>query len=132
MASPSAPLPAVNPGPPDADPVAIRACLSQRLVVEFDAAWDVALEQAKASKNLAGVHKLLHQPAGRRAHHHRRRHLHVGSGAVALGRGCTSSPSDEGDWTTELAEGKFGDRAPGARSVMSLVQVGRTDGGLDR
>lgn len=59
MASPSAPLPAVNPGPPDADPVAIRACLSQRLVVEFDAAWDVALEQAKASKNLAGVHKLL-------------------------------------------------------------------------
>ena len=59
MASPSAPLPAVNPGPPDADPVAIRACLSQRLVVEFDAAWDVTLEQAKASKNLAGVHKLL-------------------------------------------------------------------------
>ena len=49
MASPSAPLPAVNPGPPDADPVAIRACLSQRLVVEFDAAWDVALEQENSS-----------------------------------------------------------------------------------
>lgn len=59
MASPSTPLPPANPAPPEADPIALRACLSQRLVVEFDADWDVALEQAKASKDLAGVHKLL-------------------------------------------------------------------------
>ncbi len=58
MASPSARMPA-DPAPPMADPVAIRGCLSPRLVAEFDADWDVALEQAKASKDLAGVHKLL-------------------------------------------------------------------------
>ncbi len=59
MASPSAPLPTANPVPPEADPVAIRACLSPRLVAEFDAEWDIVLEQAKTSKDLAGVHKLL-------------------------------------------------------------------------
>ncbi len=61
MASPSAPMPAANPAPPEADPVAIRACLSPRLVAEFDTDWDIVLEQAKASKDLAGVHKLLHK-----------------------------------------------------------------------
>lgn len=59
MASPAAHVPAGDPAPPRADPVAIRACLSPRLVAEFDAEWDSALEQAKTSKDLAGVHKLL-------------------------------------------------------------------------
>ena len=59
MASPSAPLPAANPAAPEAEPAAIRTCLSPRLVAEFDAEWDIALERAKASKDLAGVHSLL-------------------------------------------------------------------------
>lgn len=41
--------------------MAIRACLSPQLVAEFDAEWDSALEKAKASKDLAGVHSLLHK-----------------------------------------------------------------------
>ncbi len=44
---------------PEADPAAIRACLSPRLVAEFDAEWEKVLERAKASKDLAGMHKLL-------------------------------------------------------------------------
>lgn len=44
---------------PDADPVAIRAYLSSRLVAEFDSEWESVLERAKVSKDLAGVHKLL-------------------------------------------------------------------------
>lgn len=50
-----------EPTPPAADPVAIRACLSPRLVAEFDAEWERTLEQAKASKDLVGVHKLLNK-----------------------------------------------------------------------
>jgi hypothetical protein len=42
-----------------ADSVAIRACLAPRLLAEFGAEWDSALEKAKASKDLAGVHGLL-------------------------------------------------------------------------
>ncbi len=60
MASPAAAdPPARATAAPKADPVAIRACLSPRLVAEFDAEWESVLEQAKASKDLAGVHKLL-------------------------------------------------------------------------
>jgi hypothetical protein len=61
MASLAAPSPGANPAAPAADPVAIRACLPPRLVAEFDAEWDSALETAKASKDLAGVHALLHK-----------------------------------------------------------------------
>lgn len=59
MASPSASSLPADPAPP-ADPIAIRACLPPRLVAKFDADWDVVLEQAKVSKDLAGVHSLLH------------------------------------------------------------------------
>jgi Family of unknown function (DUF6247) len=59
MASPAKHLPAGDPIPPEADPVAIRACLSPRLVAEFDAEWESVLEQAKTSKDLAGVRQLL-------------------------------------------------------------------------
>lgn len=61
MASPATPSPGANPVAPAADPVAIRVCLPPRLVAEFDAEWDSALEKAKASKDLAGVHALLHK-----------------------------------------------------------------------
>ncbi len=61
MTSSAAPIPDADPTPPEADPVAIRACLSPRLVGEFDAEWESVLEKAKASKDLAGVHKLLHK-----------------------------------------------------------------------
>ncbi|MGH3899532.1 MAG: DUF6247 family protein, partial [Pseudonocardiaceae bacterium] len=60
MASPSAPFPAANP-PPEADPAAIRACLTPRVVAEFDAEWEIVLDKAKQTKDLAGVHKLLHK-----------------------------------------------------------------------
>lgn len=46
---------------PAADPVEIRACLPQHLVGEFDAEWDIVLEKAKSSRDLAGVHSLLHK-----------------------------------------------------------------------
>jgi hypothetical protein len=46
---------------PAADPVEIRACLPQLLVGEFDAEWDIVLERAKSSRDLAGVHSLLHK-----------------------------------------------------------------------
>ncbi|MDN5858886.1 MAG: DUF6247 family protein, partial [Pseudonocardia sp.] len=44
---------------PDADPVAIRACLSTELASVFDAEWEHTLEAAKHSKDLAGVRTLL-------------------------------------------------------------------------
>src|SRR6476660_5549932 len=60
MASPAAAdQPTSGTPAPRADPVVIRACLSPRLVAEFDAEWESVLEQAKTSKDLAGVHKLL-------------------------------------------------------------------------
>lgn len=59
MSTSAAPFPSGEPSAPEADPIAIRACLSPRLVAEFDAEWDRVLEQAKASKDLAGVHQLL-------------------------------------------------------------------------
>lgn len=61
MSNPPAPLPAGEPTPPAADPVAIRASLSSRLVGEFDAEWERVLDRAKVSKDLADVHRLLHK-----------------------------------------------------------------------
>lgn len=61
MASPSARTSPADPVPPAADPVAIRACLPARLVTVFDTEWDLVLERAKAAKDLAEVHRLLHK-----------------------------------------------------------------------
>ena len=58
MASP-APHPPVAPAPPDADPVAIRACLPAAVAAVFDAEWEQVLEVTKRSKDLAGVRDLL-------------------------------------------------------------------------
>lgn len=54
-----APVPDPPPGPPPSDPQAIRACLPPALVGEFDREWDLVLERAKQSKDLAEVHELL-------------------------------------------------------------------------
>ncbi|MGH3908730.1 MAG: DUF6247 family protein [Pseudonocardiaceae bacterium] len=59
MASPAASVPNPAPGPPPSDPQAIRAALPPALVAEFDREWDLVLERAKQSKDLAGVHDLL-------------------------------------------------------------------------
>ena len=61
MASPAAPLPDPAPAPPPPDPQAIRACLTPGLAAEFDSEWDIVLERAKQSKDLAGVHDLLNK-----------------------------------------------------------------------
>src|SRR5882757_5002227 len=60
MAS-AAPSPDRGPVAPAADPVEIRACLPPQLVGEFDAEWVIVLEKAKSSRDLAGVHSLLHK-----------------------------------------------------------------------
>jgi hypothetical protein len=59
MASPVEHLTTGDPAPPEADPVAIRGCRSPRLVAEFDAEWERVLDHAKATKDLAGVYRLL-------------------------------------------------------------------------
>lgn len=61
MAAPVANVPDPDPVAPEADPVAIRACLSQAMTVEFDREWEFVLDEAKATKDLAGVHSLLHK-----------------------------------------------------------------------
>ena len=58
MASPAA-LPDPAPVPPPAEPQAIRASLTPVLAAEFDHEWELTLEAAKRSKDLAGVHQLL-------------------------------------------------------------------------
>src|ERR1700755_214453 len=55
----AAPVPDSNPSAPPADPVAIRACLTPAVAAEFDAEWNVVLEEAKASHSLTEVHQLL-------------------------------------------------------------------------
>ncbi|MGH3718614.1 MAG: DUF6247 family protein [Pseudonocardiaceae bacterium] len=45
--------------PPAADPVAIRTCLTPDVAAVFDAEWEFVLEEAKQSKDLAGVRELL-------------------------------------------------------------------------
>jgi hypothetical protein len=59
MAFPAAAVPPDAPVPPPADPVAIRACLTPDVAAEFDAEWDIVLDEAKQSKDLAPVHALL-------------------------------------------------------------------------
>ncbi len=62
VASP-VPQPSVSepaaPRPPAADPVAIRACLTPDVAAVFDAEWEHVLDEAKQSKDLAGVRELL-------------------------------------------------------------------------
>jgi hypothetical protein len=60
MASPAA-FSDSAPVPPPADPQAIRACLTSALAAEFDAEWELVLEHAKQSKDLAEVHDLLNK-----------------------------------------------------------------------
>lgn len=45
--------------PPDADPLAIRACLTPDVAAVFDAEWAHALDEAKVTMDLAGVRELL-------------------------------------------------------------------------
>jgi hypothetical protein len=44
---------------PEADPVAIRACLTPDVMAVFDAEWEFVLDGAKQSKDLRGVRELL-------------------------------------------------------------------------
>lgn len=57
MSVPAAEPPGVR--APEADPVAIRACLTPEVAAVFDSEWEFVLEQAKASKDLAGIRDLL-------------------------------------------------------------------------
>lgn len=59
MASPAAALPPDHEPVPPPDPQAIRACLTPDVAAEFDAEWEIVLDRAKASKDLAPVHELL-------------------------------------------------------------------------
>jgi len=60
MASPAAALPPDHePVPPTSDPQTIRACLTPDVAAEFDVEWEIVLDKAKASKDLAPVHELL-------------------------------------------------------------------------
>lgn len=56
MASPAAALPPV---PPPPEPQAIRVCLTPDVAAEFDAEWNIVLDKAKQSTDLAPVHALL-------------------------------------------------------------------------
>jgi hypothetical protein len=49
----------VHPRVPEADPAAIRACLTPEVAAVFDAEWEHMLDAAKRSKDLVGVHELL-------------------------------------------------------------------------
>lgn len=55
MASPAVLPPDREPVPPPPDPVAIRACLTPGVAAE----WNIVLDKAKQSKDLAPVHALL-------------------------------------------------------------------------
>jgi Family of unknown function (DUF6247) len=59
MASPASSLHGPVPVPPPPDPQAIRACLPPVLAAEFDSEWEIVLEHAKRSQELAGIHELL-------------------------------------------------------------------------
>lgn len=48
-----------RPAVPDADPVAIRGCLTPDVAAVFDAEWERALDAAKQPKDLVGVHQML-------------------------------------------------------------------------
>jgi len=48
-----------EPVPPEADPEAIRACLSNQMRYEFDSEWEFVLEEAKQTHRLADIMDLL-------------------------------------------------------------------------
>jgi hypothetical protein len=48
-----------EPVPPEAEPEAIRACLSSQMRYEFDREWQFALDEAKQSYSLTAVTSLL-------------------------------------------------------------------------
>jgi len=49
----------VPPRAPEADPTAIRACLTPEVAAMFDAEWEHVLDAAKCSKDLTGARELL-------------------------------------------------------------------------
>lgn len=59
MTSPAAALPDGDPVAPAVEPGAIRACLTPDVAAEFDREWEIVLERAKQTKDLAGMHDLL-------------------------------------------------------------------------
>ncbi len=61
MASPAGSLPDGDPVAPAREPVSIRACLTPDVAAEFDREWEIVLERAKQTKDLAGVHDLLNK-----------------------------------------------------------------------
>jgi len=48
-----------EPVPPEAEPGAIRVCLTGQMLADFDREWDFVMEEAKQTHDLAGVHDLL-------------------------------------------------------------------------
>ena len=58
-AEPDPGAPAASVRAPEADPVAIRGCLTPDVAAVFDAEWEFVLDEAKQSKDLAGVRELL-------------------------------------------------------------------------
>ncbi|MGH3873256.1 MAG: DUF6247 family protein [Pseudonocardiaceae bacterium] len=61
MASPAAALPPDHESIPPPDPQAIRRCLTPDVAAAFDAEWEIVLDEAKQTKDLAPVHELLHK-----------------------------------------------------------------------
>lgn len=57
----SRPPPNPAPVPPPPEPHAIRACLTPNVAAEFDREWEIVLERAKKTQDLAPVHDLLHK-----------------------------------------------------------------------
>jgi hypothetical protein len=54
---------------PPPDPLAIRACLTPHVDAEFDAEWDIVLDKAKQSKDLAAKPVLHRRSAGVKGPH---------------------------------------------------------------
>ncbi|QUQ72247.1 DUF6247 family protein [Kutzneria sp. CA-103260] len=48
-----------EPVPPEAEPGAIRACLTGQMLADFDREWDFVMEEARRIHDLAGVQDLL-------------------------------------------------------------------------
>lgn len=60
MAPPAEPIRSEGePSAPSADPAVVRACLTPALAAEFDREWELVLDRARASKDLADVRALL-------------------------------------------------------------------------
>jgi hypothetical protein len=48
-----------EPVPPEAEPEAIRACLTGQMLTAFDSEWAAVLKEANQSHSLAGVREML-------------------------------------------------------------------------